>query len=664
MLVSVNDQIRTTVFFVLIVFVTSHTRVFAEIRSVPQSFATIQSAIDASALGDVVIVSPGTYTGEGNRDIDFMGKAITVRSTDPNDPSTVASTIIDCQNAGRGFEFQSGEQADSILAGLTIKKGYASQGGGGINIYSCNPTIEKCIIRDNSANSRGEGGGIALRGGQATIRECSIVNNTAGIGGGIYAENCSPLISHCKVLGNFATGDGGISLNGRGEAERHLYCVEHCLIQGNSAHSSSGGLSAVLCTLRMSNCVISGNQIVTCNPYGGGLTIRLKAIAEVQHCTIVGNRLIQDRDAWCYGGGIFLEMSSLNISNSIIRQNRALKGKQLAVHAWDGWRSFDDPPPDREGSPTRLHLHHCNLEGGDQGIFVFGDPNLLSAETGPALLDTDPCFAIPGWWDSNSTTDALNDDAWIEGDYHLQSQAGRWNPNSKIWVTDKVTSPCIDMGDPKSPIGYEPFPNGGIVNMGATGGTAEASKSYFGEPPCETVIAGDINGDCRVDSVDIALLMEHWLEQHTLQGASIATYSFLPDKSTIIAYCGRGGMREYSISGEFGLVADPSTEGFVFHDVNAVLDDVLRFMERPGNELESRHPETIFHMSELRVVDASSNEASYIFRKNIPVFPHADVRMKLTFQDDSVILTGMFSDAGVDRCWYDLNALAIINEGG
>lgn len=55
---------------------------------------------------------------------------------------------------------------------------------------------------------------------------------------------------------------------------------------------------------------------------------------------------------------------------------------------------------------------------------------------------------------------------------------------------------------------------GGIVNMGAYGGTAEASKSYFGEPVCETIVAGDINGDCKVDSADFAIMAAHWLEEN------------------------------------------------------------------------------------------------------------------------------------------------------
>jgi len=80
---------------------------------------------------------------------------------------------------------------------------------------------------------------------------------------------------------------------------------------------------------------------------------------------------------------------------------------------------------------------------------------------------------------------------------------------------DEATSPCVDTGDPGSPVGREPFPNGGRVNMGAYGGTAEASKSYFGGPPCETIVAGDINGDCRVDFADFCILVQQWCVDNT-----------------------------------------------------------------------------------------------------------------------------------------------------
>ncbi len=114
---------------------------------------------------------------------------------------------------------------------------------------------------------------------------------------------------------------------------------------------------------------------------------------------------------------------------------------------------------------------------------------------GPGNIDTDPLFADPNNFD-----------------YHLKSQAGRWDLNSESWIADDVTSPCIDAGDPNTAIGPEPFPNGGRANMGAYGGTVEASKSYFGDPICQTIIAGDINGDCRVDFADFSILAYHWLQ--------------------------------------------------------------------------------------------------------------------------------------------------------
>jgi len=132
-------------------------------------------------------------------------------------------------------------------------------------------------------------------------------------------------------------------------------------------------------------------------------------------------------------------------------------------------------------------------------------------------IDIDPCFVESGYWDTNSTPDNWIDDLWMNGDYHLKSQAGRWNPDTSDWARDDVTSPCIDAGDPMSPIGREPFPNGGIVNMGAYGATAEASKSYFGTPVCETIVAGDLNGDCKVDYRDFMILAMHWLSNPTDQ---------------------------------------------------------------------------------------------------------------------------------------------------
>jgi beta propeller repeat protein/parallel beta-helix repeat protein len=89
--------------------------------------------------------------------------------------------------------------------------------------------------------------------------------------------------------------------------------------------------------------------------------------------------------------------------------------------------------------------------------------NVQGAWPGMGNMDGDPHFADPD-----------------QGDYHLKSQAGRWDPNSQTWIQDDLSSPCIDRGDPDSPLGDEPAPNGGVINMGAYGGTTEASKTPNG----------------------------------------------------------------------------------------------------------------------------------------------------------------------------------------
>ena len=101
---------------------------------------------------------------------------------------------------------------------------------------------------------------------------------------------------------------------------------------------------------------------------------------------------------------------------------------------------------------------------------------------GVGNMQTDPLFASRGSWISRADPNAafVPQDllgVWRSGDYHLRSQAGRWDCAVSLWVGDEVSSPCIDGGDPTREVGHEPPPHGGIINMGAYGGTTQASKS-------------------------------------------------------------------------------------------------------------------------------------------------------------------------------------------
>lgn len=86
-------------------------------------FPTIQAAVDAASKGDEILLADGTFKGIGNRDIDFKGKAITVRSQ-----SGIPETcVIDAEGVPyvprRGFDFQSLEGIDSVVRDITIMRG-------------------------------------------------------------------------------------------------------------------------------------------------------------------------------------------------------------------------------------------------------------------------------------------------------------------------------------------------------------------------------------------------------------------------------------------------------------------------------------------------------------------------------------------------------------
>ncbi len=511
-----------------------------EILKVPSAYPNIQAAIDDANDGDTVLVADGTFTGDGNRDIDFKGKAITVKSQ--NGPE---KCIIDCQGTfrepHRGFYFHNNEDANSIIQSITVTGGYFMQWatlnkGGAILCENSSPQIIDCIIIGNQTD---EGGAVATVNSSARIINCLIGENFASSGGGIICEGGNPVLERCCIQKNQAAFAGGI------------YCLRtdqdililNCSIKENIAKSSGGGLICSKGTI-ISGCLIVGNIALEDSQYsfstwgapalrgGGGVASNGEGSVLI-NCTISENKANT-------GSGILSGCGSDTVKwtylyNCIVWGNSGGDENQIVIS------------PCCQGCvnpimPNGISAYYCCFQGTPS--FPEEWPhNYYSYINFNNCINVDPCFAATGCWidvnDSNNITDpnALKIDSdfdliyqsrgsepnyspvfipfyWIEGDYHLKSQAGRWNPKSQTWVQDDVTSACIDAGDPNSPIGLEPFPNGGYINMGAYGGTSEASKSYFGKPVCETIVAGDINGDCKVDEADLEILMLHWLEEH------------------------------------------------------------------------------------------------------------------------------------------------------
>jgi hypothetical protein len=94
--------------------------------------------------GDEIVAYPGTY----DENVDFDGKAITLRSTDPADWDVVAATIIDGDGIVDTVRFESGEDANSVLTGFTIT---GASSCAGVEVDDGAPVISKCIIEDNDA---------------------------------------------------------------------------------------------------------------------------------------------------------------------------------------------------------------------------------------------------------------------------------------------------------------------------------------------------------------------------------------------------------------------------------------------------------------------------------------------------------------------------------
>ncbi len=132
------------------------------------------------------------------------------------------------------------------------------------------------------------------------------------------------------------------------------------------------------------------------------------------------------------------------------------------------------------------------------------------AKTGD--IYNDPGFVMIGSWSG---------DDWTAGDYHIMSEYGRYDAALETWVADAATSPCVDAGDPADGIMYEPNPNGGFINIGAYGGTEYASMGAMAgpdpndPPPVEPVCVNppqmDANNDCRVNILDLAVMVSEWL---------------------------------------------------------------------------------------------------------------------------------------------------------
>ncbi len=212
------------------------------------------------------------------------------------------------------------------------------------------------------------------------------------------------------------------------------------------------GISCSEAQLEMSHCVVTGNQ-------GCGVEVSDESHLEMSHCIVAGNAESGLHSlAKTVGRGESL-YSHVDITNCTIVQNQqyAIDGNDITVV--NSILYFNGESVDG----VQIHGNNLNVIFSDvQGGFV-----------GQGNIDANPEFVALGTWADPNVS--------FLGDYHLRSTAGRWDPIVSTWVLDETSSPCIDAGKPDESFSSETSGNGGIINMGAYGGTLEASRTTIDE---------------------------------------------------------------------------------------------------------------------------------------------------------------------------------------
>ncbi len=455
-------------FHLICILLTCFSSSFADNLYVPTlDYPKIQTAIDKASSGDTVIVLPGRH----KENINFSNKAITITSTNPNDPNVVAATIIDGNepadvNFASVVTFNSGEDNNSVLTGFTITGGTGTwlldsrefQGlswnrcGGGVVCYNMSaPKILKNYFTNNIA---GHGGGIYIYGdpvdpdnpSNPPIHIKPIINNNAFVGnvayvshgfsppdtnypcndhgdGGAIAsfQGCDAIITDNVFYNNEADGYGGA-----------IHLQQWCdgIILGNSFSNNSSQIGAAICLTHSSSPYVIGSYVES-NHSGGAIYVHYLSEPVINYNIITSNSSSNEIIGFHYNSGGELK-------NNIIESNT--EGASIIL---------------TDSSPVVCHNTiydnekcgiQCNgtaspeienniIVGTKDGYGIVASPNAL-----PAIRYNNVWNNELGNYDPN-----VQDLTGIEGNISANPQ---FMSDSGPFFHLDYTSPCIHAGDP------------------------------------------------------------------------------------------------------------------------------------------------------------------------------------------------------------------------
>jgi Tol biopolymer transport system component len=465
------------------------------------AFVTIQKGLNTAGNRDTVLVYPALYR-EG---VDFLGKAVTVQGV-----ATSAGVAV-IENPGDfAVSFYNGEEPNSILKNFVVQNSFIA-----LFIAGSSPTISNLTIIGNNYGVK------CYAGSDPAISNCIFWNNTEADLIGCQAQYSwvqdeievvlpDGLVSHWKL----DEGSGTIANDSVGSNHGTIHGAQWSAGQVNSALSLDGSndyvnvpdnpalnittdltISAWVNFARGGNFQNGSEQAIVSKAVGSGTRnnpydfrtdnspeprlVLVRADAAGHEAVGSGAKHISLRE-WHH---VIVTVKNNSVDFYIDGIITGTNGT-LIKYATGNTRPLCVGKRD-----DGLYFNGLIDE-----VLIFN--RAMSAEEVQLLYQA-------GLNGSGSAMDPLFADA-AAGDYHLRSRRGRYWPQHDVWVLDKVTSPCVDGGDPAvDPVG-EPMPNGGRIDIGAYGGTPYASMSDW-------PIAGDVNRDGVVDLADLAIFCNEWL---------------------------------------------------------------------------------------------------------------------------------------------------------
>jgi len=473
-------------------------------------YKTIQKGIDTTQDGDIVSVYPGTYTEE----LDFLGRAITV--TSPNEPAVLRAPLY------YAVSFYHNEDANSVLKNFIIKDSDAAF----LFTNFSSPTIKNVSVVENS------NGAVVDAGSLPNVSNCIFWNNTTGDLFG-YQADYSLIEDSLGLVGHWRLDEG----------------------QQNTAYDSAGGNDGTIYGDTSWVPAKVGDSALDFDGDGDYVQIAdhdsLKPAEQLTMAFWLYNRGGQPAGIYKYAACPDESGSPDNSRAYYVDVNTA---GNVSLRIYSDVNNYDELVSTATAGLNQWHHIAATFDRGAGAVYIDGQlDNSSTMSVSSIMYDYQPLI-IGGYWSYcggqtfHSRLNGRIDDIYIydrplaegeiwqlyniglrgyafgplfvdanNGDYRLKSEGHRWSWYESQWVFDDVTSPCIDRGNPGSPLGNEVLTvprdqdnTYGLnvrVNMGAYGGSVQASM-----PPHNWAILPDINNDLIVNNWDLKIFTENWLK--------------------------------------------------------------------------------------------------------------------------------------------------------